>query len=89
MIQAIQRYTLIGYAYVKVNGKKGVLIIIKTGSGQGGPLSSILNLIATEPLKRILCTSFPELMYKAEDEIVVGPILYADDNLTTLSLANA
>jgi hypothetical protein len=28
-------------------------------------------------------------MYKAEDKIVVGPILYADDNLTPLSLANA
>jgi hypothetical protein len=63
--------------------------MVKTGSGQGDPMSSILFLMATEPLNRILCTRLSELMYKAEDEIVVGPILYADDNLTSLLLTHA
>jgi hypothetical protein len=89
MIQAIRQYTLVGYPYVEVNGRRGILITIKTGSGQGDPLSSILFLIATEPLNRILCSSFLELMYTAEDEITVGPVLYADDNLTPLALNNA
>jgi hypothetical protein len=30
-----------------------------------------------------------ELMYTAEDDITVGPILYADDNLTPLAVQNA
>jgi hypothetical protein len=30
-----------------------------------------------------------ELMYTAEDNVTVGPILYADDNLTPLALQNA
>ena len=49
-IEAIQRFTLVGFAYVEVNGRKGLIITIRTGSGQGDPLSSILFLIATEPL---------------------------------------
>ena len=89
MIQAIKHYTLVGYAYVEVNGRRGLLITIKTGSGQGDPLSSILFLIATEPLNRILCSSFQALMYTAEDRVTVGPVLYADDNLTPLALDNA
>ncbi len=89
MVQAISQYTLVGYAYVEVNGRRGILITIKTGSGQGDPLSSILFLIATEPLNRILCSSFMQLMYTAEDNVTVGPILYADDNLTPLALQDA
>jgi hypothetical protein len=72
-----------------VSRRRGLLITIKTGSGQGDPLSSILFLIATEPLNRILCSSFQALMYMAEDGIIVGPVLYADDNLTPLALDNA
>jgi hypothetical protein len=60
MIMAIQHYTLVGYAYVEVNGRPGILITIKTGSGQGDPLSSILFLIATEPLNRLLASLFPD-----------------------------
>jgi hypothetical protein len=89
MIQAISQYTLVGYAYVEVNGRRGILITIKTGSGQGDPLSSILFLISTEPLNRILCSSFMELMYTAEDNVTVGPILFADDNLTPLVIQHA
>jgi hypothetical protein len=86
MIMAIQHYSLVGYAFVEVNGCSGILITIKTGSGQGDPLSSILFLIATEPLNRLLASSFPELMYVSEEGVTVGPVLYADDNLTPLSL---
>jgi hypothetical protein len=89
MIMAIQHYTLVGYAFVEVNGRSGILITIKTGSGQGDPLSSILFLFATEPLNRLLATSFPELMYVSEEGVTVGPVLYADDNLTPLSLDTA
>ncbi len=31
-------YTTFGYAKVKVNGRRGILIAIKTGSGQRDPL---------------------------------------------------
>ncbi len=57
---AIQYYTLVGFAYVEVNGWVGTLITIKTGSGQGDPLSSILLIIATEPLNRLLATLVPD-----------------------------
>jgi hypothetical protein len=40
MIQAIKHYTLVGYAYVEVNGRRGLLITIKTGSGQGVPFQA-------------------------------------------------
>jgi hypothetical protein len=89
MIQAISQYMLVGYAYVEVNGRRGILITTKTGSGQGDPLSSILFLISTEPLNRILCSSLMELMYTAEDNVTVGPILYADDNLTPLAIQHS
>ncbi len=52
-IMAIQCFSLIGFAYVEVNGKKGVLITVRTGSGQGDPISSILFLLATEPLNNV------------------------------------
>jgi hypothetical protein len=51
IVQSVKQYTLIGYAYVEVNGRKGILIVIKTGSGKGDPLSSRYFLIATELLK--------------------------------------
>jgi hypothetical protein len=35
MIMAIQHYTLVGFAFVEVNGRPGILITIKTGSGHG------------------------------------------------------
>ncbi len=39
---------------MEVNGRRGILITIKTGSGQGDPLSSILFLIGLEPLNRLI-----------------------------------
>jgi hypothetical protein len=89
MIMVIQHYTLVGYAFIEVNDRSGILITIKTGSGQGDPLSSILFLITTEPLNRLLASAFPELMYTSEEGVTVGPVLYADDNLTPLSLDTA
>ena len=87
-INALRHYTLVGHAYVEVNGKRGLVITIKTGSGQGDPLSSILFLIATEPLNRALAANFPEIMYTTEGGTKVGPILFADDNLNPLSIPN-
>jgi hypothetical protein len=89
MIMAIQHYMLVGYAYVEVNGRAGILITIKTGSGQGDPLSSILFLIATEPLNRILATGLRELMDRLEEGVINGPLLYADDNITPMALTEA
>jgi hypothetical protein len=62
-VMAIQHYTLVEFVYVKDNGKTGILITIKTGSGQGDPQCSILFLIAIKPLNRLLATAFMELMY--------------------------
>jgi hypothetical protein len=89
LIQALCHYTLVGYAQVEVNGRKGILITIKTGSGQGDPLSSILFLIGSEPLNRLIASSFPNLMYVTREGVRVGPVIFADDNLSPLSLTRA
>jgi hypothetical protein len=88
-IMAIQFFSLIGFAYVEVNGKKGVLITVGTGSGQGDPISSILFLLATEPLNRALAQNYRHLMNKRRGNISVGPILFADNNLNPLSIRSA
>jgi hypothetical protein len=89
LIQAFRQYTLVGYAKVEVNGRRGILITIKTGSGQGDPLSSILFLIGSEPLNRVIASCFPNLMYVTREGIRVGPVIFADDNLSLLSLTHA
>ena len=89
IVMAIQYYSLIGYAYVEVNGKKGLLITVRTGSGQGDPISSILFLMATEPLNRALAQNYRNLMYTTEANTTIGPILFADDNLNPLSIESA
>ncbi len=89
MILATQHYTLVGFAYVEVNGLAYFLITIKTGNVRGDPLSSIPFLIATEPLDRLLVTLFLEIIYITEEGVTVGPILSADDILTPLSLRSA
>jgi hypothetical protein len=58
MIMALQHYMLVGFAFVEVNGKGGILITIKTVSGQGNPLSSNIFLIATKPLHTSSCLLF-------------------------------
>ena len=47
---AIKRLALCGFAVVEGNGKNVNSFKILTGSGQKDPISSILFLIATEPL---------------------------------------
>jgi hypothetical protein len=49
---------LMGFAYVEVNGRKRILMIIK--NYQNFP-------IAPEPLNNRLATAFLELMYTAEE----------------------
>jgi hypothetical protein len=73
-------------ARVEVNGRKGILITIRTGSRQGDPLSSILFLIGSEPLNKIITTKFAQIMYTTTEDVMVGPILFADDNLTPTKL---
>jgi hypothetical protein len=81
MIMAIQHFMLVGFGFIEVYGHKGILITVKTGSGQGEPLSSILFLITTVPLNRILATAFSELMYITSEGLLVGPLLHADHDL--------
>ena len=69
-IQAIKRLALFGWAKVQVNGKTGILFIIKTGSGQGDPISSILFLISTEPLNRALVQQNAYIMYKTMNNLM-------------------
>jgi retron-type reverse transcriptase len=65
-ISALQQFALIGYTYVEVNGRKRLVITIKTGLGQGVPLSSILFLLATEPLNFLIAQNNRNLMYNTE-----------------------
>ena len=88
MVQALQQYTLVGYAKVEVNGRRGILITIRTGSGQGDPLSSILFLLASEPLNRALVANHTAAMYTTNDGLRAGPQLFADDNQLPLAITN-
>jgi len=88
-IDAFQRFTLVGFAYVEVNGRKGLIITIRTGSDQGDPLSSILFLIATEPLNLKPSTNLWRLMYNTDRGLTIRPILFADDNLNLLTLPSS
>jgi hypothetical protein len=89
LIQALRQYTLVGYAKVEVNGRWGILVTIMTGSGQCDPLSSILFLIGSEPLNRLIASCFPNLMYVTREGVRVRLIIFADDNLSPLSLTQA
>jgi exonuclease III len=86
MVQALRQYTLVGFARVEVNGRRGILITIRTGTGQGDPLSSILFLLATEPLNRVLVAEHGEMMYETNEGLKPGPQIFADDDLLPLSL---
>jgi hypothetical protein len=82
LIRALRNYVLVGMARVEVNGRRGILITVRTGSGQGDPLSSILFLIGSEPLNRLIVTKLAEIMYTTAENVTVGSILFADDNLS-------
>jgi len=89
IVQALHQYTLVGFARVEVNGRQGLLITIKNGSGQGDPLSSILFLLATEPLNRALVQRHTNVMYRTDEGLTAGPQLFADDNQLPLSLTTS
>jgi hypothetical protein len=57
---------MVGYAYV--NGRKGLVINIKTCSGQEDPLSSILLLFVTEPLNLYNAQDNRNLMLQTQKE---------------------
>jgi hypothetical protein len=56
---------------------KGLLVTVRTGSGQGDPISSNLFLLASEPLNRILAQNYRNLMYTTKGNLTIGPILFA------------
>jgi hypothetical protein len=89
IVHAVKRLALVGFAMVEVNGRKGILFTIRTGSGQGDPLSSILFLFATEPMNRAFAQLHRDIMYKTIGNIVVGTLFYADENLTPVNLRSA
>jgi hypothetical protein len=78
---------LVGIAYFEVIGRKCILITIETGSRQGVPFLSILILM--EPLSCFMTTAFLELIYTTEEWVLVGPMMYADDNLKPLAFTDA
>jgi len=89
MVEALAALCLTGHAQVEVNGKKGILISVRTGSGQGDPPSSTLFLIATEPLNRALAKNHLAIMYTTAAGTTVGPVFYADDSAAALALRRA
>jgi len=85
-VQGVQYYTLIGFAYVEVNGRKGVLITIKTGSGQGDPMSSSLFDVGSEPLCLVLTIIMQAILYQDTGGLKAGPTIFADDNINPVDL---
>ena len=86
MIQSIRRLALYGWAEVEVNGKLSTRFLIKTGSGQGDPISSILFLICTEPLNRAIVQLSQPVIYKTIGNLAFGSLFFADDNLAGLNI---
>ena len=80
-IEAIREYILIGHAYVEVNGQVGMYISIRTGSGQGDPMSSSLFLIASEPVNLAITKICQQIMYTDRMGNQPNAILFADDNI--------
>jgi len=85
-VQGVQYYTLMGFAYVEVNGRKGVLITIKTGSGQGDPMSSSLFDVGSEPLCLVLTIIMQAILYQDAGGLKAGPTIFADDNINPVDL---
>jgi len=73
LIMAIQKYTLVGYVQIEVNGKMGKMFVIKIGSGQGDPLSAIIYILATEPGNRALIQNTSNVQYVDEFNITMQP----------------
>ena len=87
IIQAIANLSLQGKAIVEVNGIQGNPVEIRTGSGQGDPISSPLFNIGSEPLNRALVQLFSHIHYKINNK-TIPPQIFADDNLTAYQLQN-
>ena len=87
-VSAIHQYSLSGEAYVEVNGKKSDKITIKTGSGQGDPISSSLFDIGSEPLCLVLILISRLIAYRDRNNLMVGPTIFADDNMNPNSMTN-
>jgi hypothetical protein len=62
------------------------LYYYKTGSGQGDPLVNVLFLNGSKPLDCLIATKLSEIMYATSEEVTVGPILFANENLSPLKL---
>ena len=86
LIQAIKNLALTGIIQIEVNGNLSEGFTIKVGSGQGDPISSILFLIATEPLNRTLLKHLVLLFYATQNLQKHGLLLFADDNLALMNL---
>jgi len=86
---AIQEYVLTGTAYVEVNGRSGMLITIKTGSGQGDPPSSSLFLVASEPINLAIIAISRAISYQDRGGLRPNSTLFADDNINPTSLPTA
>jgi len=88
IITVIRDYALVGYAKVEVNGKTGILFLIKRGSGQGDPLSAVLYIIATEPCNRALVKLTEKYLFKSTLGVRINMKLYADDSKIPLQLTD-
>lgn len=85
IIDSINSFALSGLGKVEVNGKLSIEFKIKTGSGQGDPISSILFLISSEPLN-VCMNQIHQNKFYTVPKVQKGMILFADDNLARLQL---
>ena len=88
IIEAITRLALSGQANIEVNNTLSETFQIRTGSGQGDPLSSTLFILAIEPLNRALTHNLVGKYYVTDNNITIGLLSFADDNLTISNLQN-
>ena len=85
-IEAIKNLALQGIAQIEVNERIGQQFKVRTGTGQGCPMSAPLFTIATEPLNRAIKALHEDKFYTLTTGRKVGPRMYADDNLTALNM---
>ena len=90
MVQYIHQLTKDGVARVKINNNLSDKIILKTGVGQGDPLSSLRYILGQEPFNQVIRIKLTQLQYtNPHTGKKTLAVTFADDNAHPTELTEA